>query len=189
MEKTKLNVDQVISAHTAIITIMKVPGMEARKAYWLDRLKSKLESCIKKWDIERNKIVDKYATVIPDFNFIAPNEYEAFKKDLLACTSIENINDILEKYEKKSDYSGQRGIDLTRKKEFEEELCKTEEETFYEIEFNKIAMDENARAVLSRLSGNLQTALYFAFDGEVVNDSKIVVAQNLSAFADSKIMH
>ena len=191
MKTLKLNISDALSALGAVNGIMRVPGLEARKAYWLDRLRKRLEVAVKKYEGERKKIFDKYATAIPEYPFIPPDSYNAFKQDLLFAIQ-EKTGDILsvfEKYEKTSTHGGQMGIDMSKKNDFETDLMKLEDTLEVEVEYSPVTMDDNTRAVMSRLPGDLQKSLYCFLDGEVDEESKIVIAQDVSAFAGSKLIH
>lgn len=192
MEKIKLNVSGALMAQGAINMMMRVPGLEAKKAYWLDRLRQKLNSSIKQYEAERKRIFDKYATEIPVSPFVPPADYDTFKHELLDSIQKDsdvNIWSVFEKFEKQSEHGGQRGVDATKKIVFEEELCALKESLEMEIEYAPIAMDDNTRAVMSRLPGELQKSLYCFFDGEVVEDPKIVLAQAVPSFPGGKLIN
>jgi hypothetical protein len=177
MEKMTLGITHIMNANAAINGLLHRPGLPPERVYWLDRLRKKLEPHLKKYEKERKAIVDKYAEVVPSFGFVPYYDFPAFKNEMLEAVKYGiPLTEVFDKYEKISEYKCQRGIDITKRDEFEEALTALEEALECEIEFNKIGYDAFVETALAGIPGELQLALEFAFDKET--KSNIVVVQS-----------
>jgi hypothetical protein len=169
-EKITMNAMEMASTVKALNMILNLPGMTTTQSYWLDRIRKKVITGLKKWAPIAESIFKKYAQQVPSIPYIPPLKYEEFKTELFTLInvdeflSLENLESLFKKYEIKSSLGGQYAVPVNDEENFNKEMQEAGENFSFELEFNKIIADDIFMEILRRLPGEAQLVLHFAIE-------------------------
>lgn len=170
-----MNIQEIVSAWEALKRMGSYGGISVEQNRKMRVLYVALNQAVQEFKEMEEKLYDEYAVEIPKKPFIPAQDYENFKNEMMSlevpgpihlqCEQFkQSMKRIFEKYEKMSNYAGDRGIPMDVSDEYREKAENQGVAFLRKIEFEPLAKDKIMEEVIRLLPGFLQEAIDFAFD-------------------------
>jgi len=177
MRKTDrvMNIQEIMAAKKALEAMGQYGGISRDQNRKMRELYISLDKAHKDFDEMQRKLFDEFAVDIPQQPYVPAQDYVDFKAELIALQvpgpiymQVEEYREamqkIFNKYEKKSNHAGEKGIpgdvvEIYRQKAEEKGTA-----FLSKIEFEHLQKDSVIEEVIGLLPGYLQDAIDFAFE-------------------------